>query len=688
MKKLFSIAAVVALLSTFVTPNAFAATYSTELEGAYDYAYGIGITTQSSIDGANMYGNLVRSHMAKMMVNYAKEVLGKTADTSATCSFTDISNESAELQGYIKEACQMGLMGVGITAFRPNDAVTRAEFGTVLSRALWGDANNGGEPYYVDHLDALKDAGVMTNISNPTMKEVRGYVMLMMQRADESDVANNQPAVCSTPENVLACSLGLDSCPAECTDTPEEEEEEVIVETKAGTLTVDLNAGTPSGDIPVGSAQAISRVPLLKFDVEAESADIVLHSLTLEFLGYGDLGDVDNVSIYDENNVKVSKTKNFSTEELTVSFINDYAVKKGGSETLTIVAELHTDAADDAPTTYGVSITDISSSAEDTEGLTINGNKLKSVQVTNQTVVDFTNDAVTDTLTVGEEAKLAAFSLENPDNYEDVTVQSITIQVDGVDEDIVDNLTLYADSEMIADDLEVVNGEIVANIDYVLEKDSGTIDFELKGSFSELDDDNAVFSLENADAVLAIGNKYGFNIANDVGAAAVTMGTITIEGSEVTTSFDKSNIDEAKIEAENVLLGTLKLKSAASDYTINSYSVCLSNAEVVSTEIKDLTLGGNSYDSLVLDAATLFCPAGYDEYKFEDISLNAGQQVSLQLAVDFEDTVSEDDDLSVDVSFDNHIDVTDEDNDEDYDQTNISDIFSTTSFTEKTLTIQ
>lgn len=687
MKKLFSIVASIALLAGLLPTNVLGATYSDELNGAYDYAYGIGITTQSSIDSANMYGNLIRSHMAKMMVNYAKEVLGKSLDTTATCNFTDIANESAEMKGYITEACQMGLMGVGITAFRPNDTVTRAEFGTVLSRALWGDTNNGGEPYYVNHLNALKEAGVMTNISNPTMKEVRGYVMLMMQRADESGVANDQPAICSTPENVLACSLGLDSCPAECLDT-EEEEEEVIVETKAGTLTVDTNAGTPEGELPIGKTTAISRIPLLTFDVEADGSDIKMHNLTLEFLGYGDFADVDNVSVYNEENVKVSKTKNFTDEELTISFVNDYVVKKGGKETLTVVAEFPTTA--EPNTTYGVSITDLDSSAEDTNGLPIEGNKMKGVVVTNQTVLDFTNAAVTENLSVGQEKKLAAFKLANEDVYEDVTIESITFQVDGVDGDILENLTVLADGQEVASDLEVVNGELVANMDYVLAKDTNDVEFELMGSVNAMDDDNIVITLEDTEAILAKGNKYGFNITSDIGAAAVTVGTITIEGSEVTVSFDKSDIDEAKPEAENVLLGTLKLKSTATDYTINSYSICVSTnvAEVEADEIKDLTLGGNSYDSLILDASTTACAAGYDEYVFEDISLPAGQQVSLQLVADFEDTVEEDDDLSVNVSFTQNVDVTDEDNDEDYTEANIGDIFSTTSFTAKSLTIQ
>jgi len=40
-------------------------------------------------------------------------------------------------------------------------------------------------PYYFYHLQALKAAGIMTQIAHPEMLELRGYVMLMMMRAAE-----------------------------------------------------------------------------------------------------------------------------------------------------------------------------------------------------------------------------------------------------------------------------------------------------------------------------------------------------------------------------------------------------------------------------------------------------------------------------------------------------------------------
>jgi len=58
-------------------------------------------------------------------------------------------------------------------SFYPLDMVTRAQFATVLSRAIWGDYYNGGDPYYNYHLDALHDVEIINNISEPMMLELR-----------------------------------------------------------------------------------------------------------------------------------------------------------------------------------------------------------------------------------------------------------------------------------------------------------------------------------------------------------------------------------------------------------------------------------------------------------------------------------------------------------------------------------
>jgi hypothetical protein len=140
-----------------------------------------------------MYDNLLRKDMAKMMVNFVLKVLNRQDiyTNNPDCeNYTDIGNESSETQLYIQTACKLGLMGLdadGITPlsnFNPYGLVTRAQFGTVLSRLLRGTDNSahGSAPYYQQHLSALKQAGIMTKISNPNMKEIRGRVFIMMNR--------------------------------------------------------------------------------------------------------------------------------------------------------------------------------------------------------------------------------------------------------------------------------------------------------------------------------------------------------------------------------------------------------------------------------------------------------------------------------------------------------------------------
>lgn len=165
--------------------------YSQELQDAYSWAYSKNITTMPTIEKANMNWNITRAEMAKMIANYAENVLGQTPDTSKECSFTDVDSKlDSDYDNWITESCQLWLMGQWITKFRPNDSVSRAEFWTILSRALWWDKNEGWSRYYENHLKALKEAWIMNNTSTPNSKEIRWYVMLMMQRSNTN--WNNQ----------------------------------------------------------------------------------------------------------------------------------------------------------------------------------------------------------------------------------------------------------------------------------------------------------------------------------------------------------------------------------------------------------------------------------------------------------------------------------------------------------------
>lgn len=170
--------------------NTVGSPFSPELNTAYLYAFTIGITTIPTITKANMTGTLLRKHLAKMISAFSIKVLEKTPNTWLVCTFDDMGNEMPEMKLYAKAACQLGLMwrntdGTQNDNFFPNKEVTRAQFGTVLSRALRWEEYNGGEPYYKKHLDQLKKIEIMKNITDPIVLELRWYVMLMMMRSSE-----------------------------------------------------------------------------------------------------------------------------------------------------------------------------------------------------------------------------------------------------------------------------------------------------------------------------------------------------------------------------------------------------------------------------------------------------------------------------------------------------------------------
>ena len=162
---------------------------SQELKNAYTYAFIRGITTQPSIEKADLERGLTRAEMAKMMSVYATKVLGKKALKADLPSYADTKEIKGDLADYIQLAYQLGIMGVdaegnALANFNPYAEVTRAEFGTVLSRVMFGNKfNQTGEKFFEKHLEALKEAGVLKD-TTAANKELRGWVMLMLQRAE------------------------------------------------------------------------------------------------------------------------------------------------------------------------------------------------------------------------------------------------------------------------------------------------------------------------------------------------------------------------------------------------------------------------------------------------------------------------------------------------------------------------
>ena len=161
--------------------------YTQEFIDAYNFAYKNWITSKLSIEDAKMFSPLTRIQMAKMLSNYAINVLWKHPDISKwTIKFDDVSNKlNKKYDNAVNLAYQLGIMWQNIknNKFRPYDEVTRAEFATALSRLLyWTMDWKWIFKYYDPHINKLYNEWIIDK-TNPNIKEKRWYVIIILMRS-------------------------------------------------------------------------------------------------------------------------------------------------------------------------------------------------------------------------------------------------------------------------------------------------------------------------------------------------------------------------------------------------------------------------------------------------------------------------------------------------------------------------
>ena len=196
----------------------------------------------------------------------------------------------------------------------------------------------------------------MTNISDPNATEMRGWVMLMLERAAETV----NPSECNDPAVLLACSLGSDSCPAACRDNGDETEvdDKGNVVVKSGDLSISATAATDRKAIATGVSD-LDTITL------RTSEDLTVDSITLERYGYS---KTENVTVWLEDAFgnKIADAKDLSTSKdtVTLKIKKDYREMAAGSNDITTVVEL---SGAKAGGTIGFKVTAVDSSAKNVD---------------------------------------------------------------------------------------------------------------------------------------------------------------------------------------------------------------------------------------------------------------------------------------------------------------------------------
>jgi len=555
-KKLFSVSAIVALLGTLVPMYAFGANYTTELVQAYDYAYGHKITTMDSIDNADMFGNLTRIAMAKMLGNYAIDVLGLEPDTTKDCTFPDVTTAlDAQYDNWVTKACQLGLMGVGITNFNPNGLVTRAEFGTAFSRALnANDAEklaemNKADPYYKDHLNFLKEEGIMNNISDPNMKEVRGYVMLMMMRSDDSYT----PTEGCSAEELLKCLTAddYDACVAACSaENPAEE-------------------NLPGYAKVSGKAEATQEVAMNAVNkkvgtvtLKAGENDTTISSIVI---GHSGLGDASAVSAQlFQNGVAVSSQKNISksSQQVTLKLSPAVVMKANSSMTFDVVASLS--GASNETHNFTVEAVNVANGKADGTPVALGTLKTTSY-VAGSVTASITSTA---TLKAGDTDKTIYTVRLTPSKK--WVIKGVTVSKDSWREDfdeLVNNVKAYYNDEVVGT-VKVTDEKIVIS-DLNIERNAGqSASIELRWDCIYVWDSVTVWAIVDLNDVLAVEANTDENMWNAKTSAA----TFTVAWADLKLKNTITKEQTVVPWASDVELLNVQITSK-SELTINDYKV-------------------------------------------------------------------------------------------------------------------
>ncbi len=187
--------------------------YSKEYNEAYIFAYNNKITTMPTIEQANMTWEIIRAEIAKMLANWVKK-FWYYADPNIPCNFTDTTSVKWDLAIAIIESCKYWIMWQWITQFRPYDKITKAEVATAVSRILRWTQYNWWTPFYLNHVNALKNAWVLTDSFNINSNELRGNVMTILMRAN--DIITYNSIDCDDPLIISQCYYWQEICPEKC----------------------------------------------------------------------------------------------------------------------------------------------------------------------------------------------------------------------------------------------------------------------------------------------------------------------------------------------------------------------------------------------------------------------------------------------------------------------------------------
>jgi len=516
--------------------------------------------------------------------------------------------------------------------------------------------------------------------------------MLMMMRADESYT----PVEGCTAEELLACVTAddYDACIAACNgEEGEEEPTDPEVWVTYGKVTVS-KASFSETTVP----SWIPGVAMWKIKVKAGDEDAKLSSVTLKANGYGNYANLDSVYLEDEDGNRVTRQRNVDTDgNVTLDFVSNYELKANGSVTFSIVNTINWWTNGD---TYGYTVTEITG-PEKVSGLPVSTDIVSQVTISNLWKLDIAANVATANVKIGKEEKLGSFKLSQATtSQEDVRLYSVVVKQDGdVDMDDLSDLYITIAGEKVTSKARVDGKYVTLTFKdgwYVIEKDkTSAITLNLMWTVTWSPAKTTKFIIEREEDIVAKWERHGYRVdllnawaLYEVSDFALS-NALTINGSEIEASFDKSEDLTTLATNDSFSFGNLKLKASDTNYEFETFTIVLTTAVDYATvaaleqEVKNVKLWDMTAASITRTAANTF------EYKFEWISMNKGVQRNLPLTMKLYKVANAAQTFTFDLSLvNNKFKLVDLDADKTYTTVAaVTDIMSTTAMSTRTVSI-
>jgi hypothetical protein len=669
-----------------------------------------------------------RAELVKIVVEATDGILADLVP--ATPTFTDVGSgawfyeyvETAYatdvVGGYTAEACA----GAGLTwpCFKPGDNITREQAMKVIILGFGVPTDLDPAPNFIDvtvadwsydYVTTAANHCIINNTQrfnprdNITRGEVAKIILNAMKVVDGEDLC--EPPVsgdtCENDDDCTAderCAVELSEpvcVPLEgCTSDADCDGDlicntgtgECISETTDAILEVSL-----SGDNPVGKTIPYNgnNIAFLTLDMSVNagaSEAVEVNTLTVSLTGLGDVDNIDEVKVFDENAVnQYGSGRGFSSATNTAALnlqADPIVIEPGMTETVIVAADLdpsvtYDDVNNQVLATgdehlFSIStVSDIRAFGETSGGVaTVTGSfpasgNTMTIGGVGVGTIDFEEKSTTDnTVEIGEMQKtITRFEIE-VGSEEDVLVKAITFEQTGtVSSEDIANVTMWFGDTKLGETAQVEGNDRVT-IDLTgmdqggwLIEDGASRNVELRADVINGIADTVAFEIDEPQSdVIAEGQKYGFNVnagdwcngtagtkANGVtSCGGVDTGEVTIEGGDLNFAF-ASTAKDASPDSQDVLFGTLTIINAGEPVTIeemdllaiaDDFDTGADNVEANTCVLDNIKLSGVD-SAITVGPEDAGISSGTETITFkDDFFIDAGETVTLNLTADID----------------------------------------------------